>query len=112
MSTAGRGDLMLDEVEVIYRRDKETLSQHEALKYLAEDEGTSFLRVTAQVGEAYGKPVYLEVYITAVPGQPCSIMCCSGKMTPDEAEAYAVLLITARLMAQTADRQRAEAVRT
>lgn len=103
---------MPDDVEITYYREREELSEHEALKYLVDDEGVSFLRLLIPSGEQYGKATYFEASITAVPGQPCSIMVRSEKLTADGAQTVAILLITARLIAQAADRQRAEAVRT
>jgi hypothetical protein len=100
---------MLDDVKITYQHHEKMLTEREALEHLTGASDRSLgIRILVSDGPAEPYRRHFHAWIGATPGKPCSILCSPGPMNAEEAEAVAVLLVTARLMALTADRERAK----
>jgi hypothetical protein len=78
----------------------------EALGYLARSEQTALVYVTGGDGKEDYKNQYYRAYITAEPGRECQVFVSSVKTDVQGAKDAAVVLLTAALLAQAADKAR------
>jgi hypothetical protein len=88
----------------------------EALGYLVNSRQTALVYVTGGEGKEDYTNQYYRAYVTAEPGKACHIGITSVKASVARAKDATVVILTAALLAQAADKarlkQQAEAVRT
>jgi hypothetical protein len=102
---------MTGNVEISYEHHGDVLAEREALDYLVATTGTTrAVEVLASIGEKKPYHRYFRARVGVSQNKPCTILCSPGVLNADEAEAVAVLLVTARLIALTVNgrRERAE----
>jgi hypothetical protein len=98
--------MSIDDTVIRYWCEGTELSCCEALSCLVNSSGTRLIYITGGDGREDYTNLYYRAYVTAEPGLPCHIGVTSVTTSIARAKEATVVIMTAALLAQAADRKR------